>query len=178
MDWKVYQQKTQNRNPSKLLEEALQYVNGKNALDFGAGALADSRYLLNKGFSVTALDSTAMTSLESPRFVHAITPFEKYIFIPHSFDLIHGRLSFPFVPSKYFNEVWNGIRSSLKHGGIITGEFFGPKDTWTQLSISEQDVYALFVGFEILKFEAREYDKEDSQGRMKHWHVFSLIARK
>ena len=51
--WSQYIAKTKNKSPRPLLVRALSYVKNKNkALDLGAGALNDSRYLLENGFKV------------------------------------------------------------------------------------------------------------------------------
>jgi len=56
--WPQYIEKTKNKPPRRLLVQALGFVKNKNAaLDLGAGAFNDTRYLLQAGFKkVIAVD--------------------------------------------------------------------------------------------------------------------------
>ncbi len=61
--WANYYNATSSKPPSRLLMRALEYVRKGNntltALDLGAGALVDSKFLLDQGFIVTAVDNSA-----------------------------------------------------------------------------------------------------------------------
>lgn len=55
--WQNYYQDTKSKPPSKMLLGALSFVEDKSrALDLGAGASVESKYLLSLGFNVTAVD--------------------------------------------------------------------------------------------------------------------------
>ena len=62
--WRDYYRNTRARPPRPLTLKALPHVPSRNqALDLGAGALNDSRYLLAEGFAhVTALDQTPVAA--------------------------------------------------------------------------------------------------------------------
>ena len=58
--WQQYYEQTKERPPSVLLVEAFAYI-GERALDLGAGALKDTRYLLAQDFKhVTVIDSEGL----------------------------------------------------------------------------------------------------------------------
>ena len=68
-DWQTYIKNTSKRAPRTLLVKALEYITEKNAaLDLGAGALNESRLLIERGFKkVIALDIT-----ESPDLIKGL----------------------------------------------------------------------------------------------------------
>ena len=44
--------------------------------------------------------------------------------------------------------------------------------------LDRQQVMALFEEFDIISFEETEKDMETGLGRVKHWHIFDVIAKK
>lgn len=44
--------------------------------------------------------------------------------------------------------------------------------------LSENQVLELLKPFEIIKMEESETDKETGLGKLKHWHIYDIIARK
>lgn len=178
--WKEYQEKTKDAPARELLIIALPFVKAEHpiALDFGAGALRDTKHLLKEGYGVIALD-LQQPILHDPHLTQVRLPFERYKFPKSIFDLVNGQYAFPFIPTEDFREVWNDIHDSLKPGGIITGQLFGDRDEWDHTcKFAYWQTFELFTGYEILKWSGEEYDKETISGHMKHWHVFEFIARK
>ena len=59
VSWRKYIEKTSINDPRPLLVEAVGHIVSRgSALDFGAGALVDSKFLLAEGFeNVVALDN-------------------------------------------------------------------------------------------------------------------------
>lgn len=194
MNWKNYLEKTKDRTPSKLLDDARWHTTMGHALDFGAGSLVDSKFLLDQGFYVTALDAESIGTIDCPSFAHVYTTFEEFEYPKNMYTLIHGRFAFPFIRKEEFPRVWDALFDSLKDGGILTGEFFGVHDDWAldpQKSLSEPwegetnilfhtiaDVSALLSKYSIILLEEKEYDKPFVLGSEKHWHVISFIAKK
>ena len=71
----------------------------------------------------------------------------------------------------------------LKVNGYFVGNFFGLKDSWANIKekmvfLSKEEVLELFNQFEIIKFEEIEKDGKTGLGKMKHWHIYEIIARK
>jgi len=167
-----------------LLQEALQYVQGKgSALDLGAGALNDASFLLAQRFGeVVAVDITPpfkKIDAGSGQFSYHQMPFSAYEFPAEQFDLISAQYSLPF-DRQDFQKVWVAIYSSLKKGGIFVGQLFSTRDDWFgrpgMIFHSEAEVQSLVGKFEIVKTEEREYTEKEK--RAKHWHFFDLILRK
>jgi ribosomal protein L11 methylase PrmA len=79
ISWRKYIEKRSTASHRPLLVEALKYVGHRGvALDFGAGSMNDSKYMLAEGFEhVIAMDSddAAVT------FAHQICNFKKNFMI-------------------------------------------------------------------------------------------------
>jgi hypothetical protein len=64
------------------------------------------------------------------------------------------------------------------------GNFFGLKDSWVNIKeqmvfLSKEQVLELFEdSFEIVHFNEVEKDGKTGLGKMKHWHIYNVIARK
>lgn len=68
--------------------------------------------------------------------------------------------------------------------GYFVGNFFGKNDSWANIKdqmtfLSKEEVINLFNGtFEIIEFNEIEKDGKTGLGKMKHWHIYNIIARK
>jgi len=188
--WETYVENTKNAKPRPLLVKAVELAKEKNeALDLGSGALNDVRYLVEIGFKhITAVDAEPVAkdiiSNFPPETVdYIISTFENFDFKESHYDLINAQFALPFNPPATFNEVWDKITSSLKSGGVITGQFFGIRDEWNVEgkkmnfhTIEETKEY--LSSLELVQFREDEADRETAAGNMKHWHVFHFIAIK
>lgn len=187
-DWSEYYEITKSKPPTKLLVKALEYVPEKDkAIDIGAGALKDARYLLEQGFDVTAIDKSPLMEQEAKALdndnLHAFTTsFEDFNFHKNEYDIASSMFALPFTAPEHFEKVFNEIKLSLKKGGIFCGQFFGINDEWSKnpkmTFHTEEQVRDLFVDFEILSLKEIEEDGTTANGTPKHWHVFHVIARK
>ena len=188
--WKEYVEQTKNGKPRPLLVKAVGLVDNKNeALDLGSGALNDVRYLVLEGFKhVTAVDSkpVAQDIIKnfSPEIVsYVISSFENFNFVERSYDLINAQYSLPFNPENTLERVFKSIISSLKDGGVLTGQFFGTKDEWnieghTMNFQTREQAEKLLADLEIIDFQEEQADRKTAKGDMKHWHVFHFIVRR
>lgn len=188
--WQKYYQNTQNRPPSKLLLKALPYVAERNiALDLGAGALNDSKYLISQGFKkVIAVDKENIPShlidgLSANNFTFIKSEFDKFEFLTNQFNLINAQYALPFNPPATFNQVWIALKNSLVAKGIFTGQLFGVRDEWNaggsqKTFHSKEEALNLFSDMEIIEFEEVEKDGKLADGTPKYWHLFNIIARK
>lgn len=188
--WDEFLQITKERPPSPLLLRALQYLKERSqALDLGAGALRDTRFLIDNGFSkVVAVDSEPQVAqlvqeLDSPNLNFVISKFEKYDFPIAQFNLINAEWSLPFTSPSQFNEVWAKVKASLTKDGIFVGQFFGNNDEWNipgrQMTFHTlEQVNQLLADLEVLILEEEEKDSTTANGTPKHWHAFHIIARK
>jgi len=193
---KKYYAATKDRPGSFLLKQALEFVEKKGkALDLGAGALQDTKFILKNGFErVVVVDKSPLIKeytqdLEQKELekidIH-ITPFEEYIFPPHAFDLINAQWALPFCNPQEFSKVFKSLIESLDKGGVFTGQLFGINDEWNQdgngrkegmTFHTRNEVASLLHELEIMKLLEKEEDSTTTLGVPKHWHVFHIIAK-
>lgn len=185
MDWKAYQESTVGREARPLLARALSYVSSKHAaLDLGAGAFRDTQALIDAGFErIVALDQRFHVPLPSqPKLEIVETKIEQYTFPENTFNLISAQYSLPFIPQFDFGTTWQRILQSLTRGGVITAQFFGERDGWARngevTCFSRKEIDAHLSTLEVIELSEEEYDEPTVTGEQKHWHVFSVIARK
>lgn len=186
--WKNYFDKTKDAPPRPLLVEALPFVKEKGcAFDLGAGALSDSRYLVEQGLSVVALDKKSVADffqvpLPEKDFEYVIEPFEEFKFPVEKYDLVNAQFSLPFISPSDFQRVFASIKNSLKTNGIFVGQLFGNQDSWsddpTMTFHTKTEAENLFEGLKIHKFLETEKDGTTAKGDEKHWHVFHFIVEK
>ena len=187
-DWEGFYQATKESPPSPLLVKALdQAGNKRKALDLGAGALKDSKFLLAQGFDVTAVDMeealTGMAEAVASEKLHPIVAaFDAYGFPEEEYDVVNAMYALPFNPPETFDVMFAKLKASLSPGGVFCGQFFGPKDQWSEdpkmTFHTKEQVEKLLDDLEILSLVEREWDGRTTDGNPKHWHVFDVIARK
>lgn len=186
-NWEQYYKNTEERPPRKLLIETMPYVSSKDfALDLGAGALQDSKYLIENGFSkVIAIDSektVAEQNIKNSKIEVVITPFESFNFPKNKFDLVNAQYSLPFTNPDKFYDVFQSIINSLKENGIFAGQLFGDRDDWrkdTKMTfLTKEEVKKLFDGVEIIKLDEKEGAGKTATGKDKYWHIFDFIVKK
>lgn len=179
--WNEYNEARKNRPPRELLTKAVGA--GGRALDLGAGALNDTRYLLGKGYEVDAVDSNpSILELGKDFKAHLfVSTFDTFNFPTATYDLINASYALPFNPPETFDAMFARLIASLKPGGVFVGQFFGPKDSWSankrMTFHTEEQVKNLFKGFTILHFKESKYEGKTALGQNKFWHVFDIIGR-
>src|SRR5215470_20121911 len=129
-----FYQRTKDKSPSFLLVRALKHcVRRNDALDLGCGAGRDTRFLLQQGFRVTAVDRNPeaflrLQDISSDQLTLVQCSFETFSF--GTYDLVSAQWSLPFIQSDLFEETLHKIKQSLRPDGIFTGQFFGVNDAW------------------------------------------------
>jgi len=186
--WTSYHEVTRNEPLPKNLEVALEFVRARNsALDLGAGSLKDSKHLIAAGFKeVVAVDQQPYVeglSEELRSKIAVVTSeFEAYDFPQNHFDLVSAQFSLPFTSPEQFQRVFNSLTASLVQGGIFAGQFFGEKDSWADRPgmtfHTTEELDALLSSYEVLVRDEEDRDGEARSGELKHWHVFTIVARK
>jgi|SRR3989344_5000789 len=185
-DWKQYYRATKNRAPRALLKKTLPFAKKKGkALDLGAGALNDSRFLVENGYEVVAVDMnqnihTYARNIPSIR-VH-VSSFNNFPFPKETFNLVSAQYALPFNPPSSFDVVFGKLTKSLKRGGIFTGQFFGSRDSWSKNKNmtfhSEESIKNLLEQFTIIHLREKKKFGKTVLGKKKFWHVFDVIARR
>lgn len=156
------------------------------AVDIGAGNGRDTIAMLKAGWQVLAIDASEKALAELKKRAGKYTPqltvqpaFFEDMQLPQTM-FINAGYALPFATKEHFDAMWGKIVAALQPGGIFSGHFFGPKDSWAdKLSIhSEQEIKKrLFKNFGILSFSERKEQGNSASGP-KFWHVFNVIARK
>jgi tellurite methyltransferase len=189
-DWETYFKKHANRKPREQLVRAVSFCSSKeNALDLGAGTLIESAFLLETGFShVFAVDSSPQSIefskyFDPEKFNLETKKFSDFVFTPNTYDLINAQYALPFHGKENFEQFIDGVKSSLRVGGIFVGQFFGINDGWNTSESklvfhTKEVVQSMLSGMEIIELHEEEKDGSTASGNTKHWHVFHFIVRK
>jgi tellurite methyltransferase len=195
VDWAAYYQKVSGRAARPLLKDALEHADASNpdmprrAIDLGCGDGTETLILLEHGWRVLAIDGepAAITQLRAKvpaevadRLETRVATFEDIGDLPPS-DLIHASLSLPFCHPQHFDGLWTKIVNSITSGGWFAGNFFGVNDSWTvhddMTFHTEDEVRKMLEPFEIAYFHEQDEEGRSTIGP-KHWHIFTVIARK
>jgi len=192
--WEEYYRAIKGRPPRQLLLDALAYFasdsppSKRKAIDLGCGDGTETALLLERGWDVLAIDGEP-TSVEhllakvpKEKQEHLQTQVAKFKEVSlSSADLIHASFSLPFCAPEHFDVFWEKIVNAIRPGGRFAGQFFGIRDSWANepdmTFHTEEQVRSLFEKFEIESFHEMDEDG-NSAGGPKHWHVFTVIARK
>jgi SAM-dependent methyltransferase len=187
--WSKYYENTKILKPSRFLTEAFKSFNPKPglAIDLGCGAGRDTRYLLEKGFEVKAVDKDPVAKKHLNLLSHQhmlefiCADFKDFVF--GRYDLVNAHYALPFTEKDSFCSVMNKVIGSIKPNGLFVGQLFGVNDEWntpeTKMTFCERkDVDKLFSNFKVV--EISEVDRAGimANGNPKHWHVFNIIAQK
>jgi tellurite methyltransferase len=180
---------TSGRPPRPILVDALKKVHhiGK-ALDIGAGALNETKYLLAQGFEVTAIDNEprvaqAAKALNGAKLNFQPLSYQDFKFPNNHYDLVAALYALPFTPPKYFKKVVNSALGSVKPGGVFVGQLFGKEDEWndgkTNINfVSKDGLINFFKNYDILSLDEEKGDGTTATGGRKFWHTFHIIAKK
>lgn len=187
--WSKYYERTRAQKPSKFLIDAIESFAPQpgRAIDLGCGAGRDTRYLLEMGFSVTALDKdpaaekylTLLPHQDNLQFV--CMGFEDFNFA--RYDVINAHYALPFAGKEHFARVMNDVMRALNPNGLFVGQLFGVDDEWNTPEAKtafcdRADLDKLFHDFQDLKITEVNEKGTMASGNEKHWHVFNIIAQK
>lgn len=190
--FRAYHAAVAGRPPRATLLRALAAFEAENrvgfAVDLGAGEGRDAIALLQRGWSVLAIDSDA-TALARLRARRDLPPSARLATRHGSFvdaswpraDLVNASFALPLCPPERFLDLWARLRASLLPGGRFAGQLYGERDGWAGrpgLTTHGRDTArALFAGWTIEMFEEEETDAVTPRGEAKHWHIFHIVAR-
>jgi len=190
--WRDYYRRTGFRPPRPTLLRALDGFPPDFtgfAVDLGCGNGRDTVELLRRGWQVLALDAQAAAieelrdraGLPHPERLEArVDRFETARW--PAADLVNSSFALPLCPPDAFPEVWRRIVDSLRPGGRFAGQLYGDRDEWAaDKTITHHDraaVDRLLAPFAVEWLEEEESDAAIRNGRIKHWHIWHVVARK
>jgi SAM-dependent methyltransferase len=182
--------KKKSANPALLELVATMQCQSCSALDLGAGKLLDARFLLERGFSVDAVDKDPVVA-NFAEDLHGNEKFKLYSqdialfeFKKNQYDLVVSFLTLPFLPPSTFKDVFEKILASLRPGGHLCISLFGDKDDWVQSHgermtfLRKEEVFDLIAPLTTLRLTEEEKDGPTVRGDVKHWHIYTVVARK
>ncbi len=185
-----YYDNTENEMPNYTVKKFIELnVEPGNAVELGCGAGRDTVYLIRNGWNVLAIDREDVeTRIVSKLLVEELEQFE---FFKQRFEdielgnsnLVVANFSLPFCNKNDFKKLWAKINHSILKDGYFVGNFLGDKDEWKiakekMTFLTKDQVMELFRDFEIVEFKEVERDGLTGLGKMKHWHIFNVIAKK
>ena len=184
-----YYESTADANPNYIVKKFIELkIEPGNAVELGCGAGRDTIYLIKNGWNVLAIDKENVKS----RIVEKLSKDElkKFKFSKQKFecieleknDLIVSNFSLSFCNKNDFEKLWNKIRNSILNDGYFVGNFFGNNDEWKNIKeemtfLTKRQTIQLFKDFEIIKFKEVEKDGLTGSGKIKHCHIFNVIAK-
>jgi len=191
--FRAYHEAVVGRSPRATLLRALAAFDAERrtgfAVDLGAGEGRDAAALLQRGWSVLAIDTDALAlaRLRSRRDVPAgarlVTLHGSFVdAIWPSADLVNASFALPLCPPERFPELWARLRASLRPRGRFAGQLYGERDSWaerTGLTVHTREAaHALLADWAIEMFDEEETDAVTPRGEAKHWHIFHIVARR
>jgi SAM-dependent methyltransferase len=185
--WEDFYKITKDRPHWPLLAQAVSLQKCReNALDLGCGAGRDTRYLLEQGFHVTAVDNNSraialLEDLPQDHLQSVQSSFDDFEF--ETYDLVNAHFALPFMPEERFHEVFARVKRALNPGGIFVGQFFGVHDEWNipenrMTFFTRMQAEAELKDLNVIEFREEDVDSHVADGTPKHWHVFHIIAQK
>ena len=185
-----YYDNTENEMPNYTVKKFIELnVEPGNAVELGCGAGRDTVYLIRNGWNVLAIDREDVeTRIVSKLLVEELEQFELFkqrfedIELENS-NLVVANFSLPFCNKNNFKELWAKINHSILKDGYFVGNFLGDKDEWKiakekMTFLTKDQVMELFRNFDSVEFKEVEKDGLTGLGKMKHWHIFNVIAKK
>jgi SAM-dependent methyltransferase len=185
--WEDFYNITKDRPHWPLLAQAVSLqTHRENALDLGCGAGRDTRFLLEQGFYVTAVDNNPgaialLADFPQDHLWPVQASFDDFEY--EAYDLVNAHFALPFMPKERFHEVFTRIKRALNPGGIFVGQFFGVHDEWNtpenkMTFFTREQAEAELESLKIIEFREEDVDSHVADGTPKHWHVFHIIAQK
>ena len=186
--WAEFVAATKDSGHWPLVEQAAALASRPgHALDLGCGGGRDTRFLLARGWRVTAVDRepaaiAALEPLASPRLQLVQSSFEDFAYPAASYDMVSAQYALPFIAPPHLPALFTRMRQALRPGGVLTCQFFGPNDTWntpgrTMTFLDRGQVAELLHGLSVHVLNEEEAIGPTALGEPKCWHIFDVIAQ-
>ena len=161
-----------------------------HAVDLGAGTGRDTLPILERGWTVVAIDRDGDALAELHQRATGLGFAERLQLRPGRMedvplpraDLVVSSFALPLCEPERFPALWRRIRRALRPGARFAGQLYGPRDGWAGrpgVGIHErQAVEALLRGLVVERLDEIEEDSVTAKGTPKHWHFFEIVARR
>lgn len=185
----AYFQTTKNNPPKKFLVDFMtKYEIGKNWIEIGSWAGNDTLYLLEKWFTVHAIDGDVTSEkyiIEKigNQYNNHFSFSQQMLWdlkLPPT-DVVYSAYTLPFCKVDLFDSMMENIVNSIQIWWYFIGNFFWENDDWKHLALhTEKEIIQYFQKFEIIEISNQEYDKLPAinNSTPKHWHEITVIAKK
>lgn len=192
--WYRYAQAKQGNPPRELVRHAANYLlsPAATAIDFGAGVGNETKFLVEKGFTVTAIEpDVSVAQLLAKRF-----PSQQVIILSYKFedkewhtlppvDLFVASYSLPYVEPDHFQDVWRQIVNHIKPSGYFVGHFFTPeyggfnkKERTHMTFLTKKQIEQLFPSFMIKEMTLIDEHVVTTSGTQINANYYEVIAQK
>lgn len=185
-----YYSNTKNAKPNYTVKRFIELkIKPGNAIEIGCGAGRDTVYLIKNGWKVLAIDNEDVESIITNKL--SKEELKQFKFVKQKFEdielennnLVVANFSLPFCNKNDFKKLWNKIDDSILKDGYFVGNFFGNKDEWKNTKgemtfLTKEQVIEMFKDFKIIELQEIEKNDFTGLGKMKHWHIFNVIAKK
>lgn len=183
-DWPAYYARVRERGLNPFWNQLEPHLPREgDALDLGCGIGDGTRFLLERGLRVHAVDAhpEAIRHASLPAHPQLRTQQAEMSSIELGrYDLVAAVFSLFMVEPERFEPFWWRLRASLKPGGVFGGQLLGERDQWQDRGytlLRAEQARALLEGMDLLHWDEVERDGQTIDGAPKHWHVFHIIAR-
>lgn len=191
-----YIERTRGIKPRKILVRLVEKLEPGKAVELGIGAGNETRFLLENGWKVLAVDineecrnsvNSVLNEELKENFSFLKRKFENLKLEKESCDLIVAFDSLHFCNKEHFNEFFKTVLDAIKPNGYFIGNFLGIRDTWKETRgnympfFTKEEILELFSGFEIDEkglIESERDGKTTVSFNPKHWHTFFVRAKK
>ena len=190
-DWPGWFESVRGRTPRPDFLAAiaeLRETGNRSAVDLGAGDGTETRWMLERGWRVLAVDGTpglrtrildGLAADPGERLTALDAEFMDVAALPRA-SLVYAGLSLPFGTPHEVEHILEQTRSALEPDGLFAGHFFGERDSWASKDgvtvHTEDQIRRLLGAFDIVSIGERELDGPSGAGP-KHWHVRFVMAR-
>lgn len=160
----------------------------RSAVDLGAGDGTESRWLLDRGWRVLAIDGTPglrerILDGQGDTAAHRLTAidaaFAEVTSLP-SAALVYAGLSLPFGTDEEVDHILRLVRLAIGPDGLFAGHFFGERDSWASrdgvIVHTEEELRRQLADFDLASIDEQEFDGPSGVGQ-KHWHIRFVMAR-
>lgn len=158
------------------------------AVDVGCGSGPDSFEMLQRGWTVHALDADAAALQMLEQAVPAEWRARLHLHAQRledfdfpACDLIWSSWTLPFCPREAWPAFWQRALAALNPGGRIAGDLFGDQHAFASepdvMLVSEGEARAALQSLQLEAFDI-ENGYRPSGGQITRWHAFGFAARK